>query len=637
MNNFEGFGLCDALNKSLRKMNYETPTPIQAKAIPLAMRGRDVLGSAQTGTGKTAAFSIPMVEALMRSPDGSALVLTPTRELAKQVLDVVHQLLGYRSSINTAFIIGGEPMGKQLKQLRANPRVIVGTPGRINDHLDRGTLKLHDTSFLVLDETDRMLDMGFGVQLDRIAEHLPEDRQTLMFSATLPKEIVRISNKYLTNPERVSVGETNVIAQNIEQEMIRIEQNDKYEELTLQLHDRDGSVIVFVKTKYGADRMAKNLRRDGFTSEALHGDLKQNKRDRVMKNFRSQNFRVLIATDIAARGLDVPHIEHVINYDLPQVAEDYIHRMGRTARAGAQGSAISFVSAQDGRKWHAIERLLNPEAANDKGSKPNGRKKKNSKYRHKNKSRADRFSEDKAWADKPRADKSRGDKAWADKPRTDKSRGDKAWADKPRTDKSRGDKAWADKPRTDKSRGDKAWADKPRTDKSRGDKAWADKPRTDKSRGDKAWADKPRTDKSRGDKAWADKPRTDKSRGDKAWADKPRTDKSRGDKAWADKPRTDKSRGDKAWADKPRADKSRGDKAWADKPRADKSRGDKAWADKPRTDKSRGDKAWADKPRTKKTWAKKRPNRTGNQEGFSAGKSSDRSSSRKTGSSRAAG
>jgi len=311
---FQDFGLSEALNTSLRKMDYKDPTPIQQQAIPIALSGKDVLGSAQTGTGKTAAFSIPLVEKLLQSHDNScALVLTPTRELAKQVLDVIHQLLGPKSGINTAFIIGGEPYRKQFQQLERNPRIIVGTPGRINDHLDKGAIDLSTTDFLVLDETDRMLDMGFGVQLDRIVKHLPKHRQTLMFSATLPNGIIKISDKYLNNPKRVSVGETN---------------------------------------------------------DALHGDLRQHKRDKVMRRYREKNFRILVATDIAARGLDVPHIEHVINYDLPQVAEDYIHRMGRTARAGAEGSAVSFVSSPEGRKWHAIEMLLDPEAAMNKHSEP---------------------------------------------------------------------------------------------------------------------------------------------------------------------------------------------------------------------------------------------------------------------------
>lgn len=365
MKNFEMLDLHPLLNKSLAAMDYRKPTPIQAKAIPIALEGHDIMGSAQTGTGKTAAFAIPLVERLLRDPKGSALVLTPTRELGKQIMDIMRQLLGHKSKIKTAFIIGGEPMGKQVKQLRSRPRLIVGTPGRINDHLARGNIELDQTDFLVLDETDRMLDMGFTVQLEEIFKFMPAERQTLMFSATLPKNILKMSEKYMSNPQRVNVGDLNMVAKNIKQEVIRIDQGLKYGELMNQLEERTGSVIVFVKTKHGADKMAKKLRQDGFTSEALHGDLRQSKRDKVMQNFRKMNFRVLIATDIAARGLDVPHIQHVINYDLPQVAEDFIHRMGRTARAGAKGSAISFVSHQEGRKWHAIERLLNPDAAND--------------------------------------------------------------------------------------------------------------------------------------------------------------------------------------------------------------------------------------------------------------------------------
>ncbi len=375
MTTFNDFNLSEELNTSLEAMNYSSPTPIQEQAIPVALQGQDILGSAQTGTGKTAAFSIPMIEMILRSPVGNALILTPTRELAKQVLDVVHQLLGQKGKVNTAFIIGGEPYPKQLSQLQKNPRIIVGTPGRINDHLRRGTIKLKDTGFLVLDETDRMLDMGFGVQLDEIVKHLPRERQTLMFSATMPKEIVKLSSKYLDNPKRISVGETNIIAPKIKQEVIHIDQSAKFDELKTQLTNRQGSVIVFVKTKYSTEKIAKNLCRDGFEADALHGDLRQRKRDQVMRQFRAQKFTILIATDIAARGLDVPHIEHVINYDLPQVAEDFIHRMGRTARAGATGCAMSFVSKQEGRQWHAIEMLLDPEAAMKKGSRDlSGRK-----------------------------------------------------------------------------------------------------------------------------------------------------------------------------------------------------------------------------------------------------------------------
>ncbi len=373
-NNFEGFGLSPMLMKSLTKMGYTAPTPIQAKAIPLALDGRDILGSAQTGTGKTAAFGIPVVEKILNSERGSALILTPTRELAKQVLDVITQLVGRESKINTAFLIGGASMDKQMNELRRNPRIIVGTPGRINDHLERGTMKLHDANFLVLDETDRMLDMGFGVQIDRILKFMPKKKQTLMFSATMPKEIVQMSSRYLDNPERIKMGDTNVVATKIKQEIIRIDQGAKYKELVNQLYDRNGSVIIFVKTKYGTERMAKNLNRDGFEADALHGDLRQRNRDKVMQRFRDKKFRILVATDIAARGLDVPHIEHVINHDLPQVAEDYIHRMGRTARAGAEGSALCFISPQEAMKWGAIERLLDPNKKSEGGGKSSGKK-----------------------------------------------------------------------------------------------------------------------------------------------------------------------------------------------------------------------------------------------------------------------
>lgn len=375
MKNFDGFGLSPILAETLAKMNYTTPTPIQAQAIPLALKGRDIMGSAQTGTGKTAAFAIPLVEALLQDPKKHALVLTPTRELGKQIMDIMHQLIGHKSGIKTAFLIGGEPMSRQFNQLRARARLIVGTPGRVNDHLQRGSLELDNTRFLVLDETDRMLDMGFSVQIDRIVKHLPKDRQSLMFSATLPANIMKMSENYQNNPERIAVGSTITPAKNIKQEIIRLSNEDKYRTLTQELESRGGSVIVFVKTKHGADRLAKKLCQEDFKADAIHGDLRQSRRDRVIVNFRKKAFRILVATDVVARGLDIPHIEHVINYDLPQVPEDYIHRIGRTARAGAVGSSLCMITPQDGRKWHAIEMLMDPGAKPEKSAQPSRRSK----------------------------------------------------------------------------------------------------------------------------------------------------------------------------------------------------------------------------------------------------------------------
>ena len=369
-------GLPEALTHTLEHMQFNEPTPIQAEAIPPAMEGRDILGSAQTGTGKTGAFGIPMVCRLMDNPYESALVMTPTRELATQVLSHLQAMLGKRSKIKSTLLIGGESMFRQIQQLRRNPRVIVGTPGRINDHLERGNLTLHDTGFLVLDETDRMLDMGFAVQIDRIMKYMTDKRQTLLFSATLPDNIVRIAKKYLNDPVRIAVSATSTPPASIRQDTMRISEANKYPSLLSQLGEREGSIIVFVKTKYGTQRMATRLAREGHSADAIHGNLRQNKRDRVIAAFREKKYRILVATDVASRGLDIPHIEHVINYDLPQCAESYIHRIGRTARAGAGGSALNLVTPADKSKWVAIERLLNPDSHHQSEPRQNDGKKK---------------------------------------------------------------------------------------------------------------------------------------------------------------------------------------------------------------------------------------------------------------------
>lgn len=358
MESFQSMRLPEALTHTLQSMQFKEPTPIQAQAIPPALEGKDILGSAQTGTGKTGAFGIPLVARLMSNPEGTALVMTPTRELATQVLKQLKLMLGQRSPLKTALLIGGEPMPKQLQQLRNRPRLIIGTPGRINDHLNRGSLILKDADFLVLDETDRMLDMGFTSQIESILKFMKTPRQTLLFSATLPKEIIQISQKYLNNPVHIKVGTTSSPATNIKQDFLHVSEDEKYAHLLSELETREGSVILFVKTKYGTERMAKKLSQENHSADAIHGDLRQNKRERVISDFRRKKYRILVATDVAARGLDIPHIEHVINYDLPQCAEDYIHRIGRTARAGAEGSSLCLITPTDRNKWHAVKRLL---------------------------------------------------------------------------------------------------------------------------------------------------------------------------------------------------------------------------------------------------------------------------------------
>jgi ATP-dependent RNA helicase DeaD len=361
MKNFTDFDLPPLLIKALTNMGYTIPTPIQTEAIPAALQGKDILGSAQTGTGKTAAFVVPLINYLMKFPDKGALVLTPTRELAVQVLDVARKMLNTLPAFKTALLIGGEPMPPQFARLRACPRLIIGTPGRINDHLSRGSLQLGDTGFLVLDEADRMLDMGFGVQLDKIVLHLPKERQTLMFSATMPNNIKALSQKYLVDPIRIEVGTSSQPALSIKQEITYTTAARKYEELMKELDQREGSIIVFVKTKWGADLLSEKLNKQNYSTNAIHGDLRQNRRERIIKDFRNRSYRIMVATDIAARGLDIPHVAHIINYDLPQCPEDYIHRIGRTGRCGAEGSALCLITPEDKKRWQAIDRLINPQ------------------------------------------------------------------------------------------------------------------------------------------------------------------------------------------------------------------------------------------------------------------------------------
>ena len=374
--NFDNFGLPSKLLQSLARMKFTAPTPIQAQAIPLALSGSDILGSAQTGTGKTGAFGIPLIARLMEDPNGMALVMTPTRELATQVAAALQQMIPL-PNLKIAVLIGGESMFRQLRQLEHKPRIIVGTPGRINDHLERRSLRLDTASFLVLDETDRMLDMGFGPQIDQILKFMTSKRQTMMFSATLPENIVKMSRKYMNDAKRIAVGSATSPILKIKQETIRVSDVEKYAKLVEQLNQRQGSVIVFVKTKYGTEKLADKLSRDSHRSDAIHGDLQQRRRDRVIQGFRDKKYRILVATDVAARGLDIPHIEHVINYDLPQCPEDYIHRIGRTARAGAEGAAINFVTPSDNAKWNAIHRLMHgkPDPESRGGSSSEGQPK----------------------------------------------------------------------------------------------------------------------------------------------------------------------------------------------------------------------------------------------------------------------
>lgn len=354
---FHDLGLSKPLLSALDKLNFVTPTPIQAQAIPLAVAGRDVIGIAQTGTGKTLSFFLPMLHRIAdRKSQG--LIIAPTRELAHQVkaeIDKVGSRLGYKTSL----IIGGASMHRQKQDLKRKPNVIVATPGRLIDHIDQGTIRLHQVAVLVLDEADRMLDMGFAPQINRILESVPDDRQTMLFSATMPDGVSRIAQKYMRSPERVEVATPGTSAKNVEQIMLFVEKQKKYEVLKSLLNEfKTGPVIVFCRTKHKTKSLARALKTDGYKTEELHSNRSLRQRQAALASFKNGKSRVMIATDVAARGIDVKGIELVVNHDLPDTKEDYVHRIGRTGRAGRSGIAISFANPDQARDVKDIEKVI---------------------------------------------------------------------------------------------------------------------------------------------------------------------------------------------------------------------------------------------------------------------------------------
>lgn len=355
---FNNLGIAPKLLEILENLKFIHPTPIQQQAIPVAIQGKDLMGIAQTGTGKTLAFGVPMIQRLAQSGGKmKGLVILPTRELALQV-DETLKKVGATLGLKTAILIGGEPMGKQLKALRAKPHIIVATPGRLIDHLDTKSLDLSPVGILILDEADRMLDMGFAPQIKRILQSVPKQRQTMLFSATMPDEIVKIAHSYMSLPLRVEVAPAGSAVKSVSHELFFVERQDKPSLLKSILNQYKGSVLVFSRTKHGARKIAKMVAQMGHTSAEIHSNKSLSQRINALEGFKIGRYRVLVATDIAARGIDVSGIELVINYDLPATAEDYVHRIGRTGRAGMLGHAISFATSDQRKDVRNIERLI---------------------------------------------------------------------------------------------------------------------------------------------------------------------------------------------------------------------------------------------------------------------------------------
>ena len=376
MFDFDMLGLAPELNNNLKAMNFKEPTPIQNKAIPLALEGHDILGLAQTGTGKTLAFGLPLINHLLEQParpepkTTKALILAPTRELVNQIAESLKTLTG-GTRVKVATVVGGQSINKQITILNRGTDILVATPGRLIDLMGRGAIRLSEARYLVLDEADQMLDMGFIHALRQIAPKLGTPRQTMLFSATMPKQMEELSRAYLENPRRVQVAPPGKAADKITQSVHFMEKARKSWKLRDLLEQNpEALTLVFSRTKHGAEKLKKGLVADGFNADSIHGNKSQGQRDRAIEAFRSGETTILVATDVAARGIDIPGVAFVINFDLPNVPDNYVHRIGRTARAGREGEAISFCAADEVDLLLQIQKVMKIEIPVASGTQP---------------------------------------------------------------------------------------------------------------------------------------------------------------------------------------------------------------------------------------------------------------------------
>lgn len=529
MTSFSDLNLAEPLDRALRELGHAVPTPIQAQAIPDALKGKDIMGIAQTGTGKTAAFTLPTLHHIFTQENdvpkrgARVLILAPTRELADQIAVAVRDYGRHMIDLSVACIYGGVPISRQIKRLVHGNDVLVATPGRLIDLLDRKAITLAEIEVLILDEADQMMDMGFIHALKKIIPLLPKKRQTLFFSATLAPKINQLSKQFLSDPIHISVTPANTTAEKVEQRMYRVNQADKQDLLSVALLDEDvGRSLVFTRTKHGADRVVKRLAKVGIRAIAIHGNKSQGQRQRALEDYRSGKVNTLIATDIAARGIDIPDITHVFNYEIPNVPEQYVHRIGRTARAERSGIAVAFVDKSEANYLRDIEKLLGeklpqmdmpanmgeklkelnsrdalpePEKPKPDARKGRGKSKKKARFSKSGKSdSSDKSGKPPREGGKPRRNRSDrdGSAGSADKSQRTRSDSKKPWEKKERSEQG-GERVRSDKPRSNKPRSDKPRSDRPRSDKPRSDRPRSDKPRSDKPRSDKPRSGNPPT------------------------------------------------------------------------------------------------------------------------------------------------
>ena len=564
---FADLGLSEPLLRALHGAKYTTPTPIQARTIPALLKGRDVLGIAQTGTGKTAAFALPVLQLLAASNERAqpksprALVLAPTRELAVQIarsFDTYGRGLGLR----LCTVVGGLGYGRQIETLARGVDILVATPGRLLDLVERGNVKLGQVTFFVLDEADRMFDMGFIRDVRRIASSVSKNRQTLLFSATMPGDIAKLSSEILKNPERVEIAAQGKPIEKIEQRVYYVNASSKRQLLSHLLADEAlERVIVFTRTKRGANRVAEALEDRGVRSEAIHGNKSQNARQKALDNFSRGKARVLVATDLASRGIDVQGVTHVINYELPADAESYVHRIGRTARAGASGIAVSFCDSSERGQLRSIEKLTRQPIAvvatpanEDMPVMPPVARSREERDPRDERGRDERprgrgpggpGGRSRSFGDRPRSfggghgDRPNGPPR-GPRPHGDRPHGDRPHGDRPQSDRPQADRQWTQGDFRDRPNGDRPHGDRPHGDRPHGDRprSFGDRPngppRGDRPHGDRPHGDRPRFDRPHGDRPQGDRPQGERPR---SFGDRP-NGPPRGDRPHGDRPRS---------------------------------------------------------------------------------------------------
>ena len=570
---FASLNLSPAVLRGVEAAGYAEPTPIQLRAIPVILGGGDLIGSAQTGTGKTAAFALPVLQHLHESKERAqpksprALVLAPTRELAVQIarsFDTYGRGLGLR----LCTVVGGLGYGRQIETLSRGVDILIATPGRLLDLVERGNVKLGQVSFFVLDEADRMFDMGFIRDVRRIAASVSKNRQTLLFSATMPNDIAKLSAEILKNPEKVEIAPQGRTVEKIDQRVYFVNAANKRTLLNHLLSDEAlERVIIFTRTKRGANRVAEALEDRGVRSEAIHGNKSQNARQKALDNFARGKARVLVATDLASRGIDVQGVTHVINFELPADAESYVHRIGRTARAGASGIAISFCDGSERGQLKGIERLTNqripvvPTPANeDMPSAPPVRARAEGDDRDDRRDERPREGRGGPRGGGPRGGGRNGGgrhRSFGDRPNYDQDRGDRAPA---HADQQFRGGDYRDAPRGERSFGDRPHGDRPRGDHPRGDRLRGDRPHGDRPHGDRPQHGRPQGERSFGDRPRGD--RFDQAQRERSHGDRPNHEGGH----HASRPHGDRHHGDRPYGDRPQGDRPQGDRPYGDRP-----------------------------------------------------------------------